>query len=319
MRLMTLQDLARANPIANRRWLRGVERATSLWLRVPGSIEIAIEGPMPTGERPMIYACNHTHSLDFLPIRYAMYRRGQELCTWIKPRAYLSRMQSKLLENTGNIPIVSRGYLIAADFQQLIGRRPTEDEYSALRDHVDHGTKLGSSKVFEELRNTDRDMLGRSFESSRESYSYAIHQLFAQMMATTLDIAKRAAEAGRHMQIYPQGTVSPRLTAARTGIVQAAAALNLPVVPVGISGVPQALAGGLRRTGGRIVIRFGSPIRVRAPEGFQAFHHDHERRAEHFLAARAADITEALDRLLDPPHQMNRDQRAPRATLARFL
>ncbi len=319
MRLMTLQDLARVNPIANRHWLSAVDRATSMWLRMPGSIQIDIEGPMPTGERPMIYACNHTHSLDFLPVRYAMYQRGQEWCTWIKPRAYLSRVQSILFANTGNIPMVSRGYLLAADFQQLIGRKPTQDEYLTLREHIDHGARLDCSSIFEALRSTDRDMLGRNFESSRESYSYAIHQLFSEMMTATLKIAKRAIAAGRHMQIYPQGTVSHRLTRARTGVVQAAAALDLPIVPVAISGVPQALAGGLRRKGGRIVIRFGSPIRVRAPQGFQAFNADHERRAARMLELRAADLTFAIDRLLDAPHRISREVDAPRATVARFL
>src|SRR5947209_20549346 len=102
------------------------------------------------------------------------------------------------------------------------------------------------------------------------------------MMQASLRLAGEAVAAGCHLQIYPEGTVSSRLAQGRSGAVQFAKALGLPVVPVGMSGCREAFHGqGLRLRGGEIAIRIGEPFQLPAgalPAEFRPFDPDHEER-----------------------------------------
>jgi 1-acyl-sn-glycerol-3-phosphate acyltransferase len=266
---------------------------------------------------PVILAVNHSHSLDFLPLRWLLYGRGQQVVTWVKPRAYLDRTVAWYLRRTGNVPVASRGYVIAADFVRRYRRRPSEAEYQALRDHVEGRAGFPDDPALDPLVTEPRDLLGLRFDPAQQTYRAAIHQVFERMMHQTVRLSAIALHRGRHLHIYPQGTVADRLTPARAGVVQAAMALGRPIVPVGISGVREALAGaGATRA---IVVRFGAPIALPRPAGFVPFSRRSEQRHTRALAAAADHLTQAIDGLLDPGYRLVRDRPLRRAQVARFV
>ena len=191
MRIMTLDDLSAVDPIARPLWTRTLAAAARVWLRAPRELRIALEGPMPRTSRPVIYAVNHTHAYDFLPFRAFLYRRGHEAVTWIKPRAWTDGASGAVFSRTGNVPVASRGSVIAADAHRVWGRRPSDDEYRALRDHVDVGGRLPDTPGFRAILRKERDLLGLRFDPRAHGYRDAVHELFRQMMQRTLALSAR--------------------------------------------------------------------------------------------------------------------------------
>lgn len=317
--MMTLDDLRAMSCIPDPRFIRTSYRLATAALRLAG-VRIEAEGARSLGSRPVLLASNHTHEYDFLPLRWFLYDRfGTGVSTWIKPRAYAG-LAGFYLKRTGNIPVASRGYVIAVDFSRTLGRRPTEAEYRALRDHVDDGATLPDAGALAAITSIPRQILGHDFDPRRASYRDAIHATFARMMDITLAHSRRTLAAGQTLHIYPQGTITPRLTPSRTGAIQAAIALDIPVVPVGISGVREVWPEGkaLPRRG-NITIRFGTPRRVHRPAEFSAFRKATEIRHRAFLEAEAARLTDDIEGLLDPSYRRDHLSDMPHRGIARFV
>jgi 1-acyl-sn-glycerol-3-phosphate acyltransferase len=288
---MNLEDFQRADPFGSPLWSGTVFSLASALFGLTRT-RVVIEGLGDQLDTPAIVAMNHSHKYDWLPVRHALWTRHRmNLVTWIKARAYRG-LEGVFLRRTGNIPLSSRGYLIASEHHATRGRRPTEAEYRALRAHVDAGEPLP-------------DDLQRD-----PGYRAEIRERYAHTMQATLLHARSAMARGHHMHIYPQGSVSSRLTPGRVGVIQAALALELPIVPLAVSGAREALWGPIPR-GGTITIRVGAARRVApdlVPQGFRPFHADHEHAQRFALQGEVDRLMERLNALLDPPYRWAPDR-----------
>ncbi len=287
------------------RWRDGVARLWSAQERLVGAA-VRFEGFEPP-TRPVLYVTNSTQKNDFMGIRTEWWRRGVEVSTVTKAKNYHQAVMAFLLGRVGVIPLASRGYFVLVDFKAVAGRRPTEEEYRALRDHLDRDLPLPPGEPFDRLRDTARSILGRAFEPSRSSYRDVIRALYVWSLSETLRLTREVVAAGSSVQMYPEGTVSSRLGKGRIGAVQLAHALGLPIVPVGMSGCREVFRGqgfGLRR--GTITVRFGQPWelpRNELPASFRPFHPDDEATHRGVLDGWTETIMTSIDALLDAPYR----------------
>ena len=180
------------------------------------------------------------------------------MSTWIKARAWQSRSMMHYLSHTGNVPLASRGYVISGDFKETFGRKPTDEEYRVLRDHLDKGEALPSDEVFEKLQGEARTFLGMDFNPSQLSYREMVERCFNDFMESTMVVAERAVRTGHFQHVNPQGTRSGRLTQGKPGVIHIAARLKLPILPVSILGMREVMPNdGLKSAGGTITVRCG--------------------------------------------------------------
>jgi 1-acyl-sn-glycerol-3-phosphate acyltransferase len=299
--------------------LRGLDPHPVMWfqracgalargmMRWPHPVELVVEGweRVPGGRA--IFAMNHTQKYDFLMLRLPAFARGRLPLTWIKARAWNDPGMVHFLGRTGNIALGSRGYVLAADFARVHGRRPSEAEYRTLRDALNDGARLPTGSPWDALEGTPREILGRPFDPAQSAWAEAVEATFQAMMAATLEHSRRALALGHDLHIYPQGGVSSRLTRGRTGVIQAAAGLGLPIVPVGCSGCREAFVGnGLRFQGGRVVVRFGDPMEVDlagVDQRFVPFDRRSEVLARGALEAQTEALMGRINALLEPAYQ----------------
>lgn len=256
---------------------------------------------------PALIATNSTQKFDFLPIRTELKEHGLRVVTVTKGKNYHHPVMGFLLKRLGVVPLASRGYLLLVDFTNVMKRRPTDDEYRALRRHIDEGAPLPDRALENRLEGSPRLLLGHRFVPGADCFRDLHRRVYAAVMAETLRLCRSAVDAGYHVQMYPEGTVSSRLGQGRIGAVQLAWALNLPIVPAGLSGCRRAFRGQspLLR-GGDITIRFGAPFRLPAallPEGFRPFDPEHEATHRATLQQATAELMNRLDPLLDEEHR----------------
>jgi len=315
-------DLLRTtNPICTPAWTGAGRSFGDLMFWLPPRARVDLEGASNLPDRPAIFCPNHTHKFDFFPLRCALLHRGLQLMTWIKARDYKHPAMRWILGKGGNIPLVSRGFLIAADFAAVHRRRPSEDEYRALRLHVDEGQPLDEAlaaglRAPRFIAGVDPDWAG--------GYAGAIRDTYRALMAESLRLARQGRDAGRHQHIYPQGATSRQLTPGHPGAIQAALALGLPIVPVGMSGCRDVFFGKdhpLTR-GGRVIIRVGAPIEVKrsiVPDNFRPFHPDDEDTHRAALQAETDRVMESINALCEPDHRWADDKRSDaKQGVARF-
>lgn len=305
----------------NYRWLPGVEIELSGVERIP--------------DRPVVFAMNHTDRYNYFPFQFELWQRFDRFtATWVKGKYYENPFLARFMESMLQLPTVSRGYLIAKDFQAAVGRKPTEAEYLALREAVDArvlggtGALSAPPAVPVELLRPGRNPLGVAFDAVRGDYADYISALFQAMMARFVALNREAIEIGLDLLVFPQGTRSRRLLPAHDGIAQMALHLRIPIVPIGCNGAdlvyPGASPVGRR---GRIVYRIGEPIPY---ESLRAFHVDEpfapftpsaeRRHAERFDGV-AALVTERIDELLDPDYRRARGEgeAPPPRSVERFV
>lgn len=264
-------------------------------------------------DRPTLLVQNHTHKLDWWPIRHTLRRHlEREVSSWIKMRGFNEHpVQRAFLAHTGNIPLSSRGYVIIADHLELFGRRPDEHEYRLLRSHVDDGAPLPSSSWAWKIEHTSRRMLGWNYSAKSTTYAQAVQATYMEMMSASMTLARQSLNAGFSMHIYPEGTISSRLCPGKNGAIQVALAMGLQIVPAGVSGMREAFDGLKMVEGGEVTIRFGEPWRPEPGryEGFEPFVLESERDFQLQLAQDIQEVMERMNALLEPDYQWMPDLR----------
>jgi 1-acyl-sn-glycerol-3-phosphate acyltransferase len=246
---------------------------------LPG-VDIVFDGFDRLPNEPVIFAMNHTDRFNYFPFQVKLWRdRDQFTATWVKGKYYENLFVGTFLELSNQLPTVSRGYLITRDFLSTVGRVPSDREYETLRRLLnaaaspipvaDAPTRADTGAP-DTLFHAARDMLGRPFDPSKETYETAINDLFRRMMKRFVELHDEAFQQGLHVLIFPQGTRSIRLSQGHIGLAEIALKTRRPIVPVGCNGSDKVYptSSPLARKG-RVVYRFGDPIRY---EEISRFH-----------------------------------------------
>jgi len=280
-------------------WVKGMRTRISVdgWDRLPAT--------------PALLATNSTQKNDFMALRVLTDGQGIRCVTVTKAKNYHHPLQAFVLGRLGVVPLASKGYFLLVDATQTLGRRPTEQEYRQLREHLDSDAPLQPGPL-QPLLAQKRVVLGQTFDPAAQTWRQFLQGLYRQSLAETVRLARVAVDAGYHVQMYPEGTVSQRLGPGRPGAVQLALALNLPVVPIGLSGCPQSFFGQsplVRR--GQIQIRVGEPVVVPqdlVPAAFVPFDPEHERRHRAALQGFTDEVMDRIEALVDEPHRRQAGQ-----------
>ncbi|MCB9635452.1 MAG: hypothetical protein H6721_25310, partial [Sandaracinus sp.] len=139
--MLDIPRLDRIRLEARPRWQRAVARGVLFpnYELVPArKVEIVFEGYEKVPKESVVFAMNHTDRFNYWPFQYQLWRDHRRFtATWVKGKYYENPIVGKFMEMTNNLPTVSRGYIITKDLLGNLGRRPTEDEYTTLRKHVD--------------------------------------------------------------------------------------------------------------------------------------------------------------------------------------
>ncbi|MDG1480738.1 MAG: lysophospholipid acyltransferase family protein [Myxococcota bacterium] len=224
--------------------------------------EIVVEGldRLPQ-DRPVFIAMNHTDRYGCWPLQWRMLRLGlsRPTATWVKGKYFENPLMSAFMIGASNIPMPSRGYLIAGVFQQRTGSPPDGATYRLLRDLLDGRLPPDTPQT----PTAARFMAGFG---GPEGFITALSAQFDTMMAEVMRMHREALGPGRrHILVFPEGTRSPTLLRGRTGLAQVTQHLGIPIVPVGCSGSDTLYpANSPWAKKGRVVYRIGE---VLEPDG----------------------------------------------------
>lgn len=323
-------DLHRMNQIRLSRWPKAQSFIALAMLKpnyeLPPRVRIELEGLERLPSEPVIFAMNHTDRYNYWPFQYALRKELKRFtATWVKGKYYQNAFVGKFMELTNNIPTVSRGYLISRDFIDTVGRPPSEEEYAALRRLVE-GDGAPAEGAPRELFERPREMLGRPFDPSRESYAEAVSTLFRAMMARFVALNVEAFDVGLDVLVFPEGTRSKRLSRGHIGLAQIALHTGRPIVPVGCSGSDHCYPGGspVARKG-HIVYRLGEPITAaelsayQPAEPFVPFTPEAERDHRERFQALVDLVMDRIDPLLDEPYRRETGESDGTRGVSRFV
>ena len=280
---------------------------------LPPRTRIVVEGHSRLPSEPVVLAMNHTDRYNYWPFQYWLWRKQRRYtATWVKGKYYENKWLGKFMEMTNNIPAPSKGYIMTRDFLSTMGRAPSSPEYAGLRE-LAAGKSVGDA-LPPQISSQARDMLGRYFRPSQESYSQCVNDLLAQMSARFLELNAEAFSKGLDLLIFPQGTRSIRLSRGRVGLVQAALRFKRGILPIGCNGSEKIYPGGSPwARGGRICYRIGELMPYQSfaehhlPEGIDPF--DPQLAPEHreSMQALVDKVMVRINELLDPPYQFGDD------------
>jgi len=281
----------------------------------PG-VEIEFEGVENLPREPVVFVMNHTDRYNYFPFQYRLYREyARFTATWVKGKYYENALVGSFMEHTSNIPTVSRGYIITKDFLNVMGRRPQDDEYAALRKLLDAHGQLDADEV-----NTDavprpvferaRNILGRPFAPQQETWAEAVDGVFRTMMRRFAELNRETFELGLSLLVFPEGTRTKRLSKGHPGVAQIALRHQKTVVPIGCNGSDLVHPGAspIPRAG-RIVYRFGEPVRLDASspyhidEPYEPFTAEAEAKHGATFQALVDDLMQRINGLVDPEYQ----------------
>ncbi|MEM1415518.1 MAG: 1-acyl-sn-glycerol-3-phosphate acyltransferase, partial [Myxococcota bacterium] len=280
-----------------------------------------VEGIENLPEEPVIFAMNHTDRFNYFPFQLVLFRRHDRFtATWVKGKYFEGRAVGLFMEKTNNLPAVSRGYIITRDLVGVLGRRPEDAEYAALRRAVDTvaAGRADAKAVDAELRGTvaaslltvPRRILGRPFDPLHETYAEAVNGTFSRMMRRFVELHEEAFRLGLDVIIFPEGTRSRRLSRGRIGISQVALRYHKTVVPVGGNGSDRLYPGSNPfAKGGRVVYRIGEPLRYEdasafhVPEPFVPFDARDEAKHRERFQGYVDELMHRIDGLLDPEYR----------------
>ena len=289
----------------------------------PTRTDVAVEGAEHLShDRRVMFAMNHTDRYNYIPLYvWQQERDWPTTCTWVKGKYYQHPMLREFLAQANQIPVPSRGYLITADADALLGEPPSSATYRILRDAVDRGegdrqelleraSRAGVSGEVEQIVDTPRDLMGLPFDPKRESYVQAQLRVFGEMMEEFVNLNLQAFRVGCNVLVFPEGTRSPRLTEGHTGLAEMAIRMKMPVVPIACQGSDRAYPGeNPFSRGGTVEYRFGEPLE---PEGalaefqtddpFRPFTRRAEQRHGERFRAMTDLIMDRIEELLDPEY-----------------
>lgn len=307
--MLELDYFARYRVLPQPRWEAAVTGAFQA-AEALGGARVVLHG-FTAPASPVLYAPNSTQKYDFMTFRSAMQRIRQRVVTVTKAKSYHSRAAEPVLARTGVIPLASRGYVILLDAARTLGRRPTDEEYRACRDHLDRGDALPATAFFDVLQSRPRSVSGLPFDPSRSTLRVCWRDAYRALLGEALRLARESIAAGWSVQIYPEGTVASRLGRGRIGTMLFAQALGVPIVPAGMSGCREAFRGqSIVPRRGTIDVRFGEAYRPDfsgLPSSFRAFDPDDEEAHRPALQRATDDLMERLDTLLAPAYQHRAD------------
>jgi 1-acyl-sn-glycerol-3-phosphate acyltransferase len=288
---------------------------------LPG-IDIQVEGIDKIPNEPVIYAMNHTDRFNYFPFMYKMWKLKQRYITvWVKGKYYESPIVGAFMELTSNLPTVSRGYIITKDFTLLMGRRPKQAEYDALRALVNEEaapdgdpSTVDVSAIPTKIFDTKRNILGVDFDPIECSYAVEINRLFTAMMAEFVRLNERSFDLGLDLLVFPQGTRSIRLPRGRTGMMEVALRYKKTIVPVGCNGCDLVYTGSLPiGKSGKIVYRIGDPIpydelsEFHIPEDYAPFSAEAEHKHRDQFQGAVDLVMDRINDLVDPEYQFSDD------------
>lgn len=232
--------------------------------RLPRPTRIVLEGVehIPR-DRSVIFAMNHTDRYNYWPFQYQMYRRGLPFtATWVKGKYYEHPAMAAFMDACNNIPLPSRGFVIGIEFRARMARKPTGEEYRALRDRVDgkpNAASPGETSAFL------RAFCGSEHD---ETFRAAFDDLWLRYVHQIVRLTRKALdEVGNNLLVFPEGTRSVRLGKGQVGLMQMAWHLGHDIVPVGCNGSDLCYPRNSPFSkGGEIVYRIGKPLLLTGPE-----------------------------------------------------
>lgn len=328
-------DLERLERIVLHRRPRGQilvgKLVLSLDYRIPRQTEITIEHadriPKDGG---VFLAMNHTDRYNYWPLQYQMWRLGLPFtATWVKGKYYEHPLVAAFLDSMNNIPLPSRGYVIATEFRKAMQRAPSDEEYRVLRDLVDG--KQSPEQVLAASRGTEleRFVAPDGELASVERHLARFDALFEKMLRRVVELNRQAVEElGLNVLVFPEGTRSRRLGRGHSGLAQITQYLGAPIVPIGCNGSDRLYPGNSPFSkGGRVVYRVGETLRVdgpelapyRVPRDVLPFTKEATQRHGESYAAITRVVMQRIGELLDPDYQPAENDAAEPAGVSRFL
>ena len=306
------------------RFIAGVGLIPNYALR---GITVRLEGVDNVPDEPVYFAMNHTDRYNYWPFQLRWWRQADRFtATWVKGKYYRNPGISWFMRATNNIPTVSRGYLISQDFVATVGRKPSADEYNGLRAWVDGRDPEPPGGLPGGYLTTERDILGRAFDPSTESYSECIQAIFSEMMLRFVELNREAIEKRLDLLVFPQGTRSKRLQRGRIGLAQMALKLDIPVVPVGCNGSDRLYpTGSPWARPGHVVLRIGAPLtrddlaEYRPSDDYAPFSPAAESAHRDTFQAFSDVVMDRINELLDPEYQYGEDQPGGVTGVNRFI
>ncbi len=237
-------------------------------------LTIQLEGLENIPDRPVIFAMNHTDRYNYWPFMFKLWKLHQEgkikypyIANWVKGKYYENKFIANFMKWTGNIPIPSKGYLVAKDFALAYKdkRALTDEGFKMLMDYIKGNRTVEDLKAFSDPRiyefvSTPHNGFDPSIHGNYRQY---IELVFMNMMKKVLELNRDALFNKKiNLLVFPEGRRSKKLTRGKPGLVQVALALKVPVVPVGCNGSDKVYPGDLPfpKWKGKIVYRIGKPI-----------------------------------------------------------
>ncbi|WP_051904556.1 lysophospholipid acyltransferase family protein [Hippea jasoniae] len=238
-------------------------------------LNIVIEGIENIPDQPVIFAMNHTDRYNYWPFQFKLWRIHKKynikypyITTWVKGKYYENKWLARFMSLTNNIPIPSKGYLLAKDLKEFFKERYPlkKEEFLLLKRYIDGALSL------DELIKKNIDKINKiistkhdNFNPENESYRDYINNLFRRVMKSVYKLNYQAIyEKNLNITIFPEGTRSKTLTYPKPGLAQIALALKVPVVPIGCSGSDKAHPGNapVPIKNSTITYRIGKPIKL---------------------------------------------------------
>ena len=293
------------------------------WL--PPKINVIIEGMenIPT-DRPVCFAMNHTDRYNCWPFQVRMLQeRNQFAITWVKAKYYQNIVVRSFLTATSNIPLASRGYVIANQFKKSVGRSISQEEYRFIRDLLDQKQELNQDS----LLSTSSEC--RQFLSpSPAKQLQEIEENFTLLSKEVLALNRKALDLGHHILVFPQGTRSKRLLPGHTGIAQMTQALGLDIIPIGCMGSdlcypkasPWAKSGTIHYRVGKLIPLDGEQLgHYQCKSDFIPFSKGAQLEFGENFRAITDIIMNEINNLLDEPYQFSTNQVERQTDIKRFL
>lgn len=291
------------------------------------------------GDRPVIFAMNHTDRYNYWPFQYRLWRQlNQFTTTWVKGKYYNQAALRTFMIKTNNLAVPSRGYLITADAAQVLGQPPKDKTYRLIRSAIDaqstdivalreEAAEAGVLAELSTLIDTPRNMLGFDFHPQRQNYLEAQRDLFQQLMEKFVELNEQAFGLGLNIIVFPEGTRAVRLQEGKPGLAQMALRMKATVVPVGSNGSDRAYPGNSPLSkGGHLIYRIGKPLtpdgelkEFQIQEHFTPFTHEAEEKFGEKFQGMTDLVMSRIEELLDERHRPAEGEEGGTKGASRFL